>query len=78
MEEWKKVASQLDKDHAKGTPARTTCTCTRTHMYASATPFSFMDSFFFSFFFLRVQEGESRHQEKVIRHCETAEEGEER
>lgn len=25
MEEWKKVASQLDKDHAKGRPA---CKCT--------------------------------------------------
>lgn len=70
MEEWKKVASQLDKDHAKG---MLTCFAhIRTHTY-SLTAHS--PSLFLLF---RVQEGPSRHQEEVIRHHQTAEEGEER
>lgn len=69
MEEWKKVASQLDKDHAKGMPAGHV----RRHVrMVSCSRCAFLSSF------IRVQKGQSRHQEKVFRHHQTAEEGEKR
>lgn len=73
MEEWKKVASQLDKDHAKGMPTWFARTHTNTHTYRHA--FSLTADLFSLF---RVQEGQSGHQEEVIGHHQTAEEGEER
>lgn len=69
MEEWKKVASQLDKDHTKGMPAGHV----RRHMRtASCSRCAFLS------LFIRVQKGQSRHQEKVFRHHQTAKEGEKR
>lgn len=69
MEEWKKVASQLDKDHAKGMPAGHV----RRHMRtASCSHCAFLS------LYIRLQKGQSRHQEKVFRHHQTAEEGEKR
>lgn len=66
MEEWKKVASQLDKDHSKG---RSWAGQTLRHRpRAALIPASVS----------RVQEGQSRHQEEVLRHHQAAEEGEER
>lgn len=67
MEEWKKVASQLDKDHAKGRPTRSAQICTEAHFPHADVSFLFP--------VLRIQEGQSRHQEEVIRHHQTAEEG---
>lgn len=69
MEEWKKVASQLDKDHTKGMPVGHVRICLRT---ASCSRCAFLS------LFIRVQKGQSRHQEKVFRHHQTAEEGEKR
>lgn len=67
MEEWKKVASQLDKDHAKG---KASVQCMDRHFGT----FSITDTFVL-FLILRIQEGQSGHQEEVIRHNQTAEEG---